>query len=250
MASDDHGDNPWTRPSVFLSIAFLLLALVAGSIALIRTHPGAAAAAVPSASAPAVTPTGVTPSPAPTTTPTNSTTTAAALPDQTVPVTAPPATWITVATLSLPTSPLYGPKVNDGTVMAGYQHSPTGALFAAADNRGRYAAVTDWRRATLSAVADTPGRAAFLVLRKADGVVVPTPGQFTQLAGFTFLSYTPAEAVMQFLNMGSDGSLVVTVNTVVWRDNDWKVLLPPSGDPPPGTQAQSAAGFIPWKDNR
>ncbi len=253
MASDDHGDNPWTRPSVFLSIAFLVLALVAGSIVLIRTHPGGAAAAtVPSASA-AVTPAGVTPSPAPSTTPTNPSTapTATALPDQSVPVTAPPATWITVATLSLPTSPLYGPKVNtNGTVMTGYEHSPTGALFAAADNRARYAAVADWRAATLSAVADTPGRAAFLVLRKADGVVVPTPGQFTQLAGFTFLSYTPAEAVMQFLNMGSDGSLVVTVNTVVWRDNDWKVLLPPSGDPPPGTQAQSAAGFIPWKDNR
>ncbi len=251
MASDDHGDNPWTRPSVFLSIAFLVLALIAGTVALIRTHPGAAAA-VPSASAPAVTPTGVRPSPTSSTTPRSRSTTptVTALPDQTVPVTAPPATWITVETLSLPTSPLYGPKINDGTVMAGYQHSPTGALFATTDNRGRFALVRNWKTATLSAVADTPGRAAFLVLRKADGVVVPTPGEFTQLAGFTLLSYTPAEAVVQFLNMGSDGSLVVTVDTVVWQDNDWKVLLPPSGDPPPGTQAQSAAGFVPWKDNR
>jgi len=177
MASDDHGDNPWTRPSVFLSIAFLVLAVLAGSIVLIRTHPGGAAtAAVPSASAPAVTPTGVTPSPAPSTTPTNSTSTAAALPDQTVPVTAPPATWITVETLSLPTSPLYGPKVNDGTVMAGYQHSPTGALFAAADNRGRFALVRDWKTATLSAVADTPGRAVFLAQRQSLGTITPDAG--------------------------------------------------------------------------
>lgn len=258
MASDGDGDSLWTRPGTVLAIAFLLVAVVGGAIALYRTHPAgtAALAAVPSVSAPAVT-AAASPAPSTATAATGApvsaaaTPTASALPDQTVPVTAPPATWETVATLSLPTSPFYGPKVNvNGTVLTGYQHSPTGALFAAADNRARYAAVADWRTATLSAVANTPGRAAFLVIRQADGVVVPTPGEFTQLAGFTFLSYTPAEAVMQFLNVGSDGTLVVTVNTVIWQDNDWKVLLPPSGDPAPGTQAQSTAGFIPWKDNR
>lgn len=246
MASDDHGDNPWTRPSVFLSIAFLVLAIVAGSIVLIRTHPGgAAAAAVPSASAAAITPAGVTPSPAPSTTPTKST--ATALPDQTVPVTAPPATWITVATLSLPTSPLYGPKVNDGTVMAGYQHSPTGALFATTDNRGRFALVRDWKTATLSAVADTPGRAVFLAQRQSLGTITPTPGEFTQLAGFNFVSYTPDRAVIQILSLATNGSYTSDVDTVIWENGDWRLLLSAAGDTPPLTSAPSAAGYVPWK---
>ena len=248
MASDDHGDNPWTRPSVFLSIAFLVLALIAGTVALIRTHPGAAAA-VPSASAPAVTPTGVRPSPTSSTTPRSRSTTptVTALPDQTVPVTAPPATWITVETLSLPTSPLYGPKINDGTVMAGYQHSPTGALFATTDNRGRFALVRNWKTATLSAVADTPGRAVFLAQRQSLGTITPTPGEFTQLAGFNFVSYTPDRAVIQILSLATDGSYTSDVDTVIWENGDWRLLLSAAGDTPPLTSAPSAAGYVPWK---
>jgi len=247
MASDEHGDNPWTRPSVFLSIAFLVLAIVAGSIALLRTHPGgAAAAAVPSASAAAITPTGVTPSPTPSTTPAKPT--ATALPDQTVPVTAPPTTWITVETLSLPTSPLYGPKVNDGTVMAGYQHSPTGALFAAADNRARFSLVPNWKVATLSAVADTPGRAVFIRNRAPYGVIAaPAPGTFTQIAGFNFVSHTSDRVVIQILSLATDGSYTSDIDTVVWENGDWRLLLSDAGDTPPLTKAPSAAGYVPWK---
>lgn len=258
MASDgDGGDSTWTRPGVFLSIAFLVFALIGGGFVLVRSHSSTpAVAAVASASAVGVS-TG-TPSPtySSSTTPTpantasTATASAVALPDQAIPVTAPPATWITVVTLSLPTSPRYGPKINDGTVMAGYEHSPTGALFADADNAARFAVVPDWRTATLSAVADTPGRAAFLAQRAAYGVITPTPGEFTQLAGFNYLSYTPDKAIVQVIRANGDGQFVVSVDTILWQGNDWKVSLPESGQLAAGTVAQSAAGFVPWKDNR
>ncbi len=189
MAADgeDSRANPWTRPSMFLAIAFLVFAVIGGALVLVKTRhsTGAAAAAVVTSPAAVTTATGSTPpSPRASTTASAVASSAAALPDQTIPVTGPPATWITVATLSLPTSPLYGPKVNDGTVMAGYQDSPTGALFAAADNRVRFSVVPNWRTATLSAVADTPGRAIFISKRAPYGVVSePSPGTFTQLVG-------------------------------------------------------------------
>lgn len=257
MASDGDGDSPWTRPGTFLAIAFLLVAVVGGGIALYRTHPdGTAAAAVPSVSAVLAVTAAASPSPAP------STTTAAtgavaspvasptALPDQTVPVTAPPATWITVETLSLPTSPLYGPKIDDGTVMAGYQHSPTGALFADADNHGRFSITQNWQAATLSAVADTPGRAVFIAERKPYGIAAePTPGELTQLVGFNFVSYTLDRATLQILREGSDGSLTTSTDTVIWQSNDWKILLNANGQDAPIASAPSSAGYVSWKVN-
>ncbi len=251
MAADgeDNRPNPWTRPSMFLAIAFLVFALVAGSIVLIKTRHSPAATMVTSPATVATATPSTPPSPAVSTrqSPVASSP-AAALPDQTIPVTAPPATWITVATLSLPTSPLYGPRVNDGTVMAGYQHSPTGALFAAADNRVRFSVVPNWRAATLSAVADTPGRAIFISKRAPYGVVgEPSPGTFTQLAGFNIVSYTPDRSTIQVLSEATDGSLTTNVDTVVWEHRDWRILLSPTGDTPPLASAPSAGGFVPWR---
>lgn len=242
MASDSDGDSPWTRPSTLLAIAFLVFAVVAGSIVLLRSrHTAPAAAAQPAISVSTAPPTSTQPRP-------GSPSATAPLPNQTVPDTAPQATWITVATLALPTSPTYGPKVNDGTVMAGYQHSPTGALFAVADNRVRFSLVPNWKAATLSAVADNPGRAAFIRNRTPYGVLAaPTPGTFTQIAGYNFVSYKSDQAVIQVLSQAVDGSYTTLVTTAVWKENDWKISLSPSGDNPPVATAPSASGYVAWK---
>jgi len=244
MADGTDTRNPWTRPGVLIAAAFLLVAIVLGVLVITRTGPTAPAAApTPSATLP-VSPTGSDPTLA------SPTSTSAGTPvadgDQRLPRTAPPVTWTTVKTLSLPVSATAGPRVDTDTVMAGYAHSPVGALLAVADNGLRFAVVDDWRSATMSAVADTSGRAAFVQQRAAYGRIDPTPGQLTQIAGFNVVSYTPDRAVVQLARAATDGSLTVTTDTVVWRDEDWKILLPASGTTPPAADLQSLRGFVPW----
>lgn len=249
MADGTDPRNPWTRPGVLIAAAFLVVAVVLGIVVVTRTGP-----ATP-ASAPTV---ATTTTPAEAATPTVSaipgpavgtaTSPGAGGGDQQLPRTAPPVSWVTVKTLALPVSATAGPRVNTDTVMSGYAHTPIGALIAVADNGLRFAVVDNWREATLSAVADTPGRAAFLQQRAAYGRVTPTPGQLTQIAGFNIVSYTPDRAVVQLARAAGDGSLTVTTDTVVWRDGDWELLLPDSGTTPPAADLQSLQGFIPWSN--
>ena len=237
---DDRARSPWTRPGVLIAAAFLLAVIVLGAVVVSRQG-GGPAAADPSPSTSASTPT----APAGTATPSSSAPESVPA-DQTVPRVGPPATWVTVKTLLLPVSATAGPRVNTANEMTGYERTPTGALLAVADNDVRFPLVDDWRAATLSAVADTPGRAAFIEQRAAYGRVDPTPGQLTQIAGFNVVSYTPGRATIQLARVASDGGLTATTDTVVWERGDWKVLLPESGTTPPPAVLTSLQGYVPW----
>jgi len=250
MADGTDTRNPWTRPSVLIAAAFLVVAVVLGIVVLTRTGPTTPAATPTVATTTAAT-TAAAEVPTPTVPATASTASTASSPvagggDQELPRTAPPVSWVTVKTLALPISATAGPQVDTDTVMSGYAHTPIGALIATADTSARYSIVDNWRQATLASVADTPGRAAFLQQRAAYGQVTPTPGQLTQIAGFNIVSYTPVRAVVQLARAAGDGSLTVTTDTVVWRDDDWKLLLPDSGTTPPAADLPSLQGFIPW----
>ncbi len=244
MADGTDTRNPWTRPGVLIAAAFLVVAVVLGIVVVTRTGP-----TTPAATPTAATTTAPADSAKPTVSATSATATAPpAGGEQQLPRTAPPVSWVTVKTLALPVSATAGPQVNTDTVMSGYAHTPIGALIATADISARYSIVDDWRQATLASVADTPGRTAFLQQRASYGQVTPTPGQLTQIAGFTIVSYTPDRAVVQLARAAGDGSLTVTTDTVVWRDRDWKLLLPDSGTTPPAADLQSLQGFIPWSN--
>jgi len=251
MADGTDTRNPWTRPGVLIAAAFLVVAVVLGILVITRTGP-ATPAATPTVATTTATTTAAAEVPTPTVPATASTTASTATSpvagggDQQLPRTAPPVSWVTVKTLALPVSATAGPQVNTDTVMSGYAHTPIGALIATADTSARYSVVDNWRQATLASVADTPGRAAFLQQRAAYGQVTPTPGQLTQIAGFNVVSYTPGRAVVQLARAAGDGSLTVTTDTVVWRDGDWKLLLPDSGTTPPAADLPSLQGFIPW----
>ncbi|SFT20863.1 hypothetical protein [Streptomyces sp. ok210] len=61
-----------------------------------------------------------------------------------IPQTAPAAEWAPVSTVAVPTSKTAGPAVVDGDVAECFAHSPTGALFAAAQIGTRYAFTKNW----------------------------------------------------------------------------------------------------------
>ena len=173
------------------------------------------------------------------------------LADQTVPGSAPPGCdWQLVDAVAVPASAAAGPADVTGGIPAGFAHSPTGALVAAVQIGFRLETEPNFAALTAADVADTPGKAKFLQVASALDVTNPpdpAPGTYLQLAGFQFVSYTPAAAVVQILTARPDGTFQVSTLTVVWADSDWKLVLGATGTESPDQQVvASTVGFIVW----
>jgi len=193
------------------------------------------------------------PSPAPPASPTAAPTAQASAPpvlDQTVPVSPPPGvTWGLFQGVALPSSHSSGPTRVADPVYAGYAHTPTGALLAAAQISSRYliSPGQDWRQVVERQVVPGPGRDVYIQKRaKVDSTSVP-PGTYGQLAGFRFVTYSSDLAVVQFVSRFTDGTLQVATDTVRWLGGDWKLQLQPDGSETPTVQSVTTlAGFVPW----
>lgn len=162
---------------------------------------------------------------------------------------APPAgiTWALFHGVALPASAVDGPTKVNGPVYAGYTHSPVGALLAAAQLCRRYLITPGvaWKRVVEQQVLPGPGRDKYVAAR-AGTDASGGADQFGQTAGFKFVTYSPALAVVQFVNKFAT-SYQVTTDTVVWSDGDWKLQLQPDGgDSPSAQQVANLAGYIPW----
>jgi hypothetical protein len=165
--------------------------------------------------------------------------------DQQIPQTGPAATWTIYKTLALPTSPTAGPAIIAGDVARCYAHTPTGALFAAAQLDMRFVVADDWRKVVDQQVVPGPGRDAYIKDREAGAVSTDTHG--VQLAGFKFVTYSPAMAVIQFAAHTPDGSYQSNTVTVAWSGTDWRLQLQPDGeDSPTFPRISSLDGFIHW----
>ena len=165
----------------------------------------------------------------------------------TVPSVAPAGvTWTLFQGVALPASAIDGPTHIDGPVLAGYSHTPVGALLALAQISSRYLITpgTGWRDVTDAQVLPSAGRDKFVAARAA---VTSTGGDtFGQTAGFKFVTYTPDVAVIELVSHFPAYYQVVT-GTVRWSGGDWKLALQPDGGiSPSAQQVQSLAGFIPW----
>jgi len=193
------------------------------------------------------------PSPAPPASPSAAPTAQASAPpvlDQTVPVSPPPGvTWGLFQGVALPSSHSSGPTRVADPVYAGYAHTPTGALLAAAQISSRYliSPGQDWRQVVERQVVPGPGRDVYVQKRaKVDSTSVP-PGTYGQLAGFRFVTYSSDLAVVQFVSRFTDGTLQVATDTVRWLGGDWKLQLQPDGSETPTVQSVTTlAGFVPW----
>jgi hypothetical protein len=171
--------------------------------------------------------------------------------DQSVPDSPPPGvTWQIIDTVALPFSAGAGPaSVADG-IPSGFAHAPTGALVAMIQIDFRHLIEPNFVAVTQADVANTPGRAQFFNLVKADGLTNPAnpePGTYLQLAGFQFVSYTPSIAVIQLLTARPDGSYQVSTLSVAWDGNDWQLVLQADGTDSPNQQiVSSPVGFVLW----
>jgi hypothetical protein len=162
--------------------------------------------------------------------------------------TAPPVTWSLYKGVALPVSATAGPREVDGDVAAGYAHTPTGALIAAAQISDRYGPADDWRAVVDRSIAPGPGRDAWVATRsKYDKFASASPGTYCQIAGFSFIDYQPSRAVIQLANRCPAGQLQTVPITVSWQDGDWKLVLQPDGSPAATKQViPSLDGYVAW----
>jgi len=170
--------------------------------------------------------------------------------DQTIPATAPPGvSWTVFHGMALPESQTFGPTQVTGDVAAGYAHSPTGALLAAANINIRYVFADDWRTVVAEQTVPGPGQDAFARLRAQIPVDTFQPGSRGQYTAFRFVNYTPEIATIQFVTQfaSNGGTQQLSTFTVQWDGKDWRLVLQPNGaGGPEATPLSSLDGFTPW----
>lgn len=170
--------------------------------------------------------------------------------DETVP-TSPPGDvqWQLYQREALPYSATAGPRIIDGAVARSYAHTPTGALIAAVQIPARelVSPGDSWRQVVEQQVVPGPGRDRFTQLRSQVASDDTPDPRLNQVAGFRFVTYTPALAVIQFASKSSTGHMQVTTTTVEWSGNDWKLVLQPDGSESPTVQGiPDLTGLVAW----
>lgn len=151
--------------------------------------------------------------------------------------------WVPLGAMSVPQSGEYGPlQVDDPPLRQCYQHSPTGALFAAINIPA--AGSSTGSGADLEAVARqqmTPGPTQEQFLAAAASGDAETSAD--TVAAFQISACTPDRCNVSVV-ANSGGQLVQGTYSLVWVDGDWKL---------DGTQQIAAsaldavpAGFVQW----
>ncbi len=157
-------------------------------------------------------------------------------------------TWQLYQTVALPYSGTAGPMVvNLGTARC-YAHDPLGALLAVSQIPYRYLISPDWRQVVQLQVVPGKGEQVYVPERsKVPDVGGNQPGDYNQLAGFKFVTYSPAMAVIEIASKDDDGGFQAGPVTVVWSDGDWKLQLQPDGSSSPQElPITSLVGFATW----
>lgn len=228
--------NPLTKPKFIISaVVVAIIAALAIILALIPRSGGTTAAGP--ATAAASTSTG---QPSPT-----SEASVCGLPsgDQAKPAAAPADTkWELVGKIAAPTSPQqFGPgRTEANGLRSCFAHSPTGALYAAANVTALSSAGK--ARLVFEDLA-VPGPERDAVLKSSPSAA---PDSVTaQVAGFAIRSYDADRAVVDLAFKGSNGALVSIPVPLQWYGGDWKFVVPATGSTG-AAQIPGLSGFIPW----
>ena len=223
-------ENPpfWRQRGWQVAVAFLVLVVVGGGLAILRGGGAASVAGAPNADSPQPG------CPA--------ATTGGELP------TAPPSDlkWMKLTGFLVPTAPSAGPGRIDGPVWSCFAHTPMGAVVSAHCIL-MHMSGGDWRVVAERQLLPGAGRDIFEAIRSA---VPDTDGQSQQPAsyvGFLVTSYAPRSATVELLMRQPAGQLVSTSVSEQWSDGDWKVVPEVDGSLYTSLQTvNSDAGFIKW----
>lgn len=248
MATEDNEQSPFTRPGFIVAAVVIglivVLGVVIGIVNATRDDPDPA-----STSSASTTPT----SAAPTSTPTEAAGGASVcgldgeVLDGSLSA-APEAEWQYQDTTAYPTSTEFGPaETNADGVRFCFQHSPEGAVFAAAN-----AVVQGSDSETVGAwleyfLAEGPNRDA--VLSQGAGTGTSGQGARVEVAGFRLLAYDGDTARIDVAVRGSAGGQSVNLSmvyTLVWEDGDWKLSVTDPNAPINVANIPDLMGYISW----
>lgn len=245
MAADENEkQSPFTRPGyIAASVVVALIVVCAIVLIIVNLSRGdSSPAPTPSTSAPSASPTASSP---------------AASGDESVcglrgveltgTVNAgPPATWEFEGTMSYPTSPTYGPgKTDPAGFRYCFQHSPTGALFMAANSFAQGSAGEGNRAWAEYVFADGPYRDQLLAQSTNTSNLA---GTRTSIKGFRILNYDGKSATIDLAVSVSTASGTTTVSGVymlVWTGGDWKVSTQ-NATPLDVAPIPNVAGYTTW----
>lgn len=244
MATEESTQNPFTRPGFVAAAIVVAFLVVLGLVIAIINATRAESSPDPSPSVTAVTTTS-----APETTTTDAVASICGLKDDAdakPPVTAPTALWEYQGTTAYPTSETYGPGKDDP---AGFrycfQHSPTGALFAAANAIAQGSDPSTSHQWLEYAAANGPHRDDLL---KSGSNSSGAEDARLMIQGFRILKYDGTSARVDIGSRGSFQGQTVTVSGVyelVWQDGDWK-LSTEVAEPLNVAAIPDLAGYIAW----
>ena len=160
--------------------------------------------------------------------------------------TAPAATWKYEGTMAYPTSPTYGPgKTDPAGFRYCFQHSPTGALFMAANAFAQGSASGDSKAWAEYVFAPGPYRDQLLGQSTSTS---STAGTRTTIQGFRILNYDGTNATIDLALSVSTASGTTTVSgvyTLVWSGGDWKVGTD-TATPLDVAPIPNVAGYTTW----
>jgi len=153
------------------------------------------------------------------------------------------ATW----SQAVPTDPAgAGPRERDDTWAAGWDHSPHGALAAAA----WLTAATDVNPRQVDTHAlPGPYTTAARQFAEFKGHAAAPSSSATQIGGFRFRNYSPAAATVDWLLVGAGSRWMLASTTVEWADGDWRILMGPDRsmhDPQSVDAAKVPPDIIRW----
>lgn len=248
MAEDKEQQSPFTRPGFVAATVVIALIVVLGLVIVIvnmtRDDPDPAPPTSTSAEPTTAAPTSEPPEAA-------GGASVCGLPGEVLEGTlsaAPAAEWAFQDTTAYPTSPEFGPgETNADGVRYCFQHSPEGAVFAAAN------AVVQGSDSELVGawldyfVADGPHRDA--VLSQGAGTGGSGQGVRVEVAGFRLLAYDGQTARVDVAVRGATGGQTVNLSMVyllVWEGGDWKLSVTDPNAPINVANIPDLAGYISW----
>lgn len=249
MAEDDTQQNPFSRPG-FIIGAIVVAALIAAAIFLTVLNLNRGNDAAPPAPNPSSSTTGSS-SPSPSASGNPGDASVCGLDGEVLSgtvTTAPEATWAYQDVYAYPESPTYGPGA---TAPQGYrycfQHSPEGAVFAAANMTvGLFGDVET--RSALIEYALTNGTYRDALLAE---VGASTSDVRASIAGFRLLSYDGETARVDVAFRGTTNGEAVNGSVVfelAWWQGDWKIDAD-IAEPLRLSQLPDLSGYVTWRES-
>lgn len=249
--SNDSKQNPFTRPGVLVSALVIGLLVVLGLTVVITNVARTSSDSMPSTSASDESAT-VAPSSSPSET--VETDSVCGLPGIVLKgkvSVAPEAEWDYQGTMAYPASPKFGPgKTSAEGLRFCFQHSPEGAVFAAANAAVQGSDPTRNKPWIKYFLAKGPHRDALL---KQGGEGGGSQGTRLELVGFRLLAYDGKTARVDVAVRGSAQGLSVYLSIVynlVWEDGDWKLDVIDPQQPIDVARIPDPSGYVPWKGIR